>query len=211
MIEAFKQFIEKKQLYSPGDKIFVAVSGGIDSVVLLDLFHKTNFQIAVAHCNFSLRGTESDEDEKFVAGLAKNYNIDFFVKKFNTKKFSKENGLNIQEAARKLRYDWFNSIAEKHNFDKIAVAHHFDDQAETFFINLFRGSGVSGLRGMPIKRDNIIRPLLFARRAEIEKYAAENKLSFREDSSNFSDKYLRNRIRHNLLPEIEKLANRRPF
>ncbi|HEY9113984.1 MAG TPA: tRNA lysidine(34) synthetase TilS, partial [Bacteroidales bacterium] len=207
MIEAFRQFIEQQQLCLPGDKILVAVSGGMDSVVLLDLFSKTNFQIAVAHCNFSLRGAESDEDEQFVKELCLKHRLDFFVKKFDTKKYSKETGLSIQEAARNLRYEWFDELAEKHSYNHIAVAHHFDDQAETFFINLFRGSGVSGLKGMPVKRGKIIRPLLFSRRAEIEKCAIENKLNFREDSSNSSDNYLRNRIRHNILPEIEKLAN----
>jgi len=207
MIEAFKKFVEEKQLCMQGEKILVAVSGGIDSVVLIDLFSKTDFQISVAHCNFSLRDAESDQDELFVRELANKYHIDFFTKKFNTKKYSEKTGLSIQEAARNLRYEWFNELAEKHNFDHIAVAHHFDDQIETFFINLFRGSGVSGLKGMPVKRGKIIRPILFTRRAEIEKYASENQLSFREDSSNSSDKYLRNRIRHNILPEIENTAN----
>lgn len=211
MIEAFKQFVEQKQLCFPGNKILVAVSGGIDSVVLLDLFYKTNYHIAIAHCNFSLRGDESNQDEDFVKGLSDKYRVEFFVKKFNTKKISEKTGLSIQETARNLRYDWFNELAENYNFNHIAVAHHFGDQAETFFINLFRGSGVSGLKGMPLKRDKIIRPLLFARRAEIEQYAHKNKLNFREDSSNSSDKYLRNRIRHNILPEIEKAANNFPL
>lgn len=210
MIEAFKQFIEQKRLCKNGDNILIAVSGGVDSVVLLDLFSKTNYKIAIAHCNFSLRGDESNQDEEFVKQLAEKYGVEIFIKKFNTKKISEKTRLSIQETARNLRYEWFYELVGQHNFNRIAIAHHFDDQAETFFINLFRGSGVSGLKGMPVKRDKIIRPLLFARRVEIEQYAHKNKLNFREDSSNSSDKYLRNRIRHNILPEIENMANNFP-
>jgi len=207
MIEAFRHYIHQKKLCNASEKILVAVSGGIDSVVMLDLFSKINYHFSIVHCNFSLRGDESDMDEHFVKELAEKYNVDFFIKKFNTIKDAEKNGLSIQETARNLRYDWFDELAKQQGFDHIAVAHHFDDQVETFFINLLRGSGVTGLKGMPVKRGKIIRPLLFARRSEIVQHATDYKLGFREDSSNSSDKYLRNRIRHNILPEIEELSN----
>lgn len=207
MIQDFQNFIRQNKLCEQDDKILVAVSGGIDSVVLLDLFLKNEYKVAVAHCNFSLRGLESEGDESFVRNLAINLNTEFFLKKFNTKKIAESMGLSVQETARNLRYEWFDELACQLGYTHIAVAHHFDDQAETFFINLFRGSGISGLRGMPLKRGKIIRPLLFARRTGIENYAKTQKISFREDSSNASDNYLRNRIRHYVLPEIEKLAS----
>ena len=205
MIKAFNHFIEEQKLCNYDDNILVAVSGGCDSVVLLDLLYKSEFKISVAHCNFKLRGVESDEDEKFVASLAKGYGVPYFAKSFDTKKYASENGLSVQEAARDLRYQWFEKLSDEHSLDKVAIAHHLDDQAETFFINLSRGSGLKGLKGMPIKRGKIIRPLLFARREEVEAYADSNSLEYRTDSSNASVKYLRNKIRHELMPVLKKL------
>ena len=205
MIEEFNHFIGENNLCNQNDKILMAVSGGLDSIVMLDLFHVSEFNIAVAHCNFKLRGEESDEDEKFVKLLAEEKNIDAFFKSFETKRFAENNKLSTQEAARILRYNFFESLCKEHGFSKIAVAHHKDDQKETFFINLFRGAGLKGLKGIPLKRDKIIRPLLFASRKEIENYAKSKNLGFRSDSSNDSDKYLRNQIRHHLLPVIEDL------
>jgi len=205
MISAFSQFIEKRNLCSPNDRILVAVSGGIDSVVLLDLFYKTGYDFAIAHCNFKLRGEASDLDENMVIELAEKYHVQYFTKSFETETYAVDHKLSIQEAARNLRYDWFNKLAIEKGFDRIAAGHHLDDQVETFFINIFRGAGVKGLKGMPVKRGKIIRPLLFARRDEVEKYTGENNLSYREDTSNSSDKYLRNRIRHHLLPVISEL------
>ncbi len=205
MIEAFQQFILKKNLCNPTNKILVAVSGGVDSVVLLDLFVRSGYSVAVAHCNFKLRGEESDNDEHFVELLAKKYQLDFYTKSFDTEKFATDNKCSIQEAARSLRYKWFDELCKKQSFDRVAVGQHLDDQMETFFINLFRAAGVTGLKGMPVKRDDIIRPMLFTRRNEIEKYAKQFRLQFREDSSNYSDKYLRNQIRYKILPEIKKV------
>jgi len=205
MIRAFEKFIEEKNLCHKADKILLAVSGGADSVVMLDLFHNAGYKPAIAHCNFKLRGEESDADEISVKKLAEKYRTQSFYKSFETKKFAEENKLSVQEAARELRYTWFEDLARKNNFTKIAVAHHLDDQTETFFINLFRGAGLKGLKGIPVKRGKIIRPLLFASRKEIEAYAEKNKLIFRNDSSNDSDKYLRNKIRHHLLPQIYEL------
>jgi tRNA(Ile)-lysidine synthase len=205
MIQAFNQFISENNLCSPSDKILLAVSGGADSVVMLDLFKKSGFELAVAHCNFKLRGEESDEDEKFVRNKAEEYKSKAFFKSFETKQFAEDNKLSIQEVARILRYNWFNDLCREQGFSKIAVAHHKDDLTETFFINLFRGAGLKGLKGIPVKREKIIRPLLFASRKEIENYAMSRNLQFRSDSSNNSDKYLRNQIRHHLLPLIESL------
>jgi len=205
MISAFSQFIEKRNLCNPNHKILVAVSGGIDSLVMVDLFHKAGYNFAIAHCNFKLRGNESDADENLVIGLAEKYEVDFFTRSFETETYAAKNKCSIQEAARNLRYDWFRKLANEKGFDRIATGHHLDDQIETFFINLFRGSGVKGLKGIPVIREKIIRPLLFANRDEIEKYALQNNLDYREDKSNKSDKYFRNRIRHDLIPVISAL------
>jgi len=183
----------------------LALSGGVDSVVMLDLFFKAGYKPGVAHCNFKLRGAESEDDEEFVKNLADKYNAEAFFKSFETSRFAKENKLSVQEAARELRYNWFDELSRKNSFTKIAVAHQLDDQTETFFINLFRGAGLKGLKGIPVKRGKIIRPLMFASRKEIETYAKKNTLVFRNDSSNDSDKYLRNKIRHHLLPQIYEL------
>jgi len=205
MLAAFENFIRENELISTGGKTLLAVSGGIDSVVMLDLFHRAGYPVAIAHVNFQLRGEESDGDEEFVRTLADKYGVRCFVKRVDTSQFAKENKLSIQEAAREIRYRWFEEFCRSEGFEKVAVAQHADDQIETFFINLLRGSGAGGLKGMPVKRGPIIRPLMFAGRKEIEQYATKHGLSFREDSSNLSDKYLRNKIRHHLLPELEKI------
>lgn len=202
MLRAFQQFIDDNELCSYKEKILVAVSGGIDSVVMLDLFHRAEFHFAIAHCNFKLRGAESDGDEVFVQELAKKYKVTIYSKVCNAASFAEKHKCTIQEAARELRYAWFKKLCKDEKFDKVAVAQQADDQIETFFINLLRGSGVSGLKGMPVKREMVIRPLLFVERSAIEKYAAKRKLVFREDSSNLSDKYLRNQIRHHVLPQF---------
>ena len=200
MLEHLLKYVSSNSLFDKGDKILIAVSGGLDSVVLLDLLFKTGFNISIAHCNFQLRGQESDMDEEFVKGLGEKYKLKTFVKICDASEYAKTNKLSIQESARELRYQWFKKVLIENKFDKLVVAHHFDDNLETFFINFSRGSGLSGLKGIPVKNDNIVRPLMFASRKEIEEYANENKLKFREDSSNSSDKYLRNNIRHNLIP-----------
>jgi tRNA(Ile)-lysidine synthase len=205
MLISFKKFIESNQLFQNFDKILLTISGGIDSMVMLDLFIKSNSKIAVAHCNFGLRSNESDEDEKLVFDTCQKNNIEYFTIKFNTKSFAEENKISIQMAARQLRYDWFNKIAFENNFQFIATAHHQNDVAETMLINITRGTGISGLHGILPKNNTIIRPLLFTNKVEITNYANENNIEFREDSSNKKDDYWRNKIRHLVIPKLEEL------
>ena len=206
MLKAFNTFIANNNLCLPHNKIVVAVSGGADSVVLLNLFVRAGYDVAIAHCNFKLRGDESDEDERFVKALATKYAVKAFVKTCPAEDFARQHNITIQEAARDLRYTFFDELIKNSGFDRVAVAHHLDDDLETFFINFIRGSGLQGLKGMPVQRDAIIRPLMFATRNQIEHYAKNNGLKWRNDSSNASDKYLRNNIRHHLLPELRKVA-----
>lgn len=205
MLQRFIKYISDNHLFSKADTILVGVSGGIDSVVLLDLLDKAGFSVAIAHCNFRLRGEESDGDERLVGELAKKYDAPLFKTSFDTADYALENKVSIEMAARDLRYQWFEEIRASHHFDCIAVAHHRDDQLETFFLNLARGTGLTGLTGIHPINGKIVRPLLFASRDEIEKYRHENFLDFREDSSNQSLDYQRNKIRHTLLPVMETL------
>ena len=206
LFQKFLAFVKYEKLFKKQEQVLLAVSGGMDSIVMTELFHKAKFNFAIAHCNFGLRGKESDADEQFVKALAKKYKVDFFSVRFETKMHAKEHGLSIQEAARDLRYEWFFNTMSKQKIDFCATAHHLNDSIETFFINLLRGTGISGLAGIiPITEDNLIRPLLFATRRDIENFVSETKLTYREDSSNHEDKYLRNRIRHHLMPLLEKM------
>ena len=204
MTEDLLQYVSDNNLINSNQKVLLTVSGGVDSLVLTYLFKQLDIEYAIAHCNFGLRGNESDDDAVFVQNVAKNQDVSFYVKRFETKGFAEQNKLSIQEAARNLRYSWFESLIKETDFDLYATAHHFDDQTETFFINLFRGTGISGLRGILPKNGNCIRPLLFANRSRIIKFAGENRIDYREDSSNANNDYLRNRIRHNILPALEK-------
>jgi len=205
MIQLFRSYIESENLFQPADHILLAVSGGIDSVVMVELFSRANFNFNIAHCNFSLRGKESDEDEVFVKDLAIHKEVKFFTKKFETKKYASEHSLSIQMAARDLRINWLEEILDQNNFRYYATAHHLDDQIETFFINLLRGTGISGLHGIKAKTGNLIHPMLFAYRKDIEEYAKEEKIEFRVDSSNLKTDYIRNKIRHELIPVIKDI------
>jgi len=202
---SFTDFISRNQLLSGTDKVLLAVSGGIDSMVMANLFLKTDNTIGIAHCNFQLRGTESDNDEKFVREFAKNSNTPFYVKNFDTEKYSEENKVSIQMAARDLRYKWFEKIRVTKGFDYIALAHNKNDILETVLLNIARGTGLKGMTGIKKKSGFIIRPLLSATRNEIAQYADDNDLSYREDSSNAKIKYKRNKIRHQIIPEFEDL------
>lgn len=206
MIELFKKYIEQNNLIQPNDEVLLAISTGIDSVVMLDLFNKIGVKYAIAHCNFKLRLFESDDDEMFARQLAHKYGVEVFIGLCMAADHSKKEGISIQESARELRYAWFNKVCSYNNFSTIAVAHNQDDIVETFFINLFRGAGLKGLKSIPVMRQNIIRPLMFATREQIVEYANENKLEFREDSSNSTDNYLRNKIRHHIIPKIKEIS-----
>jgi tRNA(Ile)-lysidine synthase len=205
LVQSFLKNNLQLGLIHPTDTLLLTVSGGIDSVSLFHIFVEAGIKFSVAHCNFQLRGKESDGDQFFVEELAARNNVQSFTIKFNTKEFAVENKLSIQMAARELRYNWFEKLAAENHFDKIATAHNLNDLVETFFINLTRGSGLKGLTGMKPVNGKIIRPLLFASRTEIVEYANERKITFREDSSNAETKYLRNAIRHKIVPEFEKL------
>ncbi|MBN1253367.1 MAG: tRNA lysidine(34) synthetase TilS [Bacteroidales bacterium] len=186
-------------------KILLAVSGGADSVAMLKLFENSKFTIGIAHCNFHLRGEESDLDEKYVKELSETYETEYFRIDFDTKKYSKEKGISIEMAARELRYTWFEKIREENNYDFIATAHHKDDIIETFFINLARGTGIRGLTGINAVNDKIIRPLLFADREEIIEYLKKDGIKFRTDSSNSDVKIMRNKFRHEILPAFREV------
>ena len=204
MLTKFQHHIEQNFLQLKDKKLLLAVSGGVDSMVLLDLFYKLRFDICIVHCNFQLRGKESDADEMLVRETCQDSYIPYFIESFDTLEFAKENKLSIQLAARKLRYDWFQEIISL-GFDYVLTAHHLDDNVETFLINFTRGTGLEGLTGIPAQNGNIIRPLLPFSREEIENYALENKIQWREDSSNASDKYFRNKLRHNIVPTLKEL------
>lgn len=205
MFQKFKNHIHSNFSFLQDKKLLVATSGGLDSMVLVHLFQNLNFNFALSHCNFQLRNLESDADEEFVNSYAEQHNIPCFTTKFDTKKYSETHKLSTQVAARNLRYDWFNEILKQENFDYIITAHHADDVAETFMINLSRGTGLEGLLGIPSKNGNIIRLMLPFSRKEIENYASENQLQWREDSSNASDKYVRNKIRHQIVPVFKEI------
>ena len=184
----------------------MAVSGGIDSVVMTDLFYRSAFDFVIAHCNFQLRGDESLRDELFMISLEEKYNKKVLVKKFDTKQYAADHKISIQKAARKLRYDWFEEVNGEQSTVNgqqfLATAHNADDNIETMLMFLFRGTGIHGLTGITAfdKKRKIIRPLLFAKREQIKTYAEENDLDWVEDSSNFTDKYTRNFFRHKIIP-----------
>lgn len=202
MIKRFLEYSEQNRLFGKKNKLLLAVSGGIDSMVMAGLFREAGVNYAIAHCNFSLRGAESDGDEQFVRGCAGKHKIHFYSKTFDTLAFAAEKGISVQMAARELRYSWFDKIVTEDGFDAVAVAHNMNDNAETFLINLLRGTGLNGLTGMSPHHGNVIRPLLFATRDEIAAYAAQKGIKFREDSSNSQIKYIRNRLRNRVMPEL---------
>ena len=205
MLEKFESFVSDNNLFSKDDRILIALSGGVDSVVLSHLMCRANYKISLAHCNFHLRDEESNRDEAFVRSWAKENNIPLFVKEFDTYQYMKENKLSLEMAARDLRYNWFNSLLESEGFTCLCTAHHLDDSIETFFINLLRGTGIAGLHGIKVKNDKIVRPLLFATREEILSYAKQNNISYVEDSTNSETKFTRNKIRHNLFPVLREI------
>jgi tRNA(Ile)-lysidine synthase len=206
MLEKFQKHIASNFPFLKGKKLLIAISGGVDSVVLTQLFVSLNeVEVSLAHCNFKLRDAASDQDESFVKELGNELQIQTFTKSFNTNAYASEQKVSTQVAARELRYKWFNELLSKYGFDYIATAHHADDNLETFLINLTRGSGLDGLTGIPTINKNVIRPILDFSRVEIEDFAKDKHLKWREDESNASTKYVRNKIRHHVIPVLKEI------
>jgi len=235
LVQRFQEFIQQQNLFHPKDRLLLAVSGGVDSVVLCELCKQAGYNFTIAHCNFQLRGEESERDEKFVRELGKKYNVEVLVKKFDTEKYAEENKKGIQEAARDLRYEWFKQVVSRESSvvsrqtsnlkretlngkrqnensshvsrftSHVLTAHHADDNIETLMMNFFRGTGLHGLEGIPVMHQYIRRPLLPFWKEELVLFAKENKLEFVEDSSNQSVKYTRNLFRNEIIPLISKV------
>jgi len=210
MLDTFVNHIRRQHLFPTGQEVLLAVSGGIDSVVLAHLMHSAAFSFAIAHCNFRLRPGDCDRDEAFVRALAASYGVPFHVVQFDTAAHAAAHGLGIEDAARRLRYDWFFSLCRDHGYPAILTAHHADDVAETFFLNLLRGTGLAGLHGiLPVTERGgvaLVRPLLPFSRADIEAYAARQGLTHVDDATNASLLYRRNQVRHRLMPLLRELT-----
>jgi len=205
MFEEFTNYIRKNNLIKKQDRLLLAVSGGIDSMVLANLFLKLGSRIGIAHCNFCLRSKESDMDEDLVREFAAENKIPFYSIRFKTKEYARKRGISVQMAARELRFEWFEKIRTDNFYDFIVTAHNLDDKIETMFINLARGTGLTGLTGIKPLNNRIIRPLLFATRKKIEEYCIDNHIIFREDKSNAESRYTRNKIRHHVIPVLMEI------
>ena len=202
MTDTMQAFVAQEMLFSKNDTILLAVSGGIDSVVMLHLFSRLHPHFAIAHCNFNLRDQESKADEAFVASLAQQYGVSFHCQSFETTTYATQQQVSIQMAARTLRYQWFDQLLKDYAYASVATAHHLEDQLETALLHFTKGTGIAGLRGMLAKHKNIIRPMLWATKAAIKAYAEEHTLVWREDRSNASDDYQRNLLRHQVIPSL---------
>ncbi|MCD7970165.1 MAG: tRNA lysidine(34) synthetase TilS [Alistipes sp.] len=206
LLYRFRKYITENGLMDRQDKVLLAVSGGVDSMVLMSLMVEAGYNCGVAHCNFQLRGEEAVEDEELVCRQAEKLGLEHYNVRFDTAGEMERTGESVQIAARRLRYDWFAQLCTNHGYTVIAIAHHADDSIETFFINLIRGTGLKGLTGISVVNGRVVRPLIFASRKEIADYAALKEIPYREDSSNRSTKYLRNKIRLGLIPRIKEIT-----
>ncbi len=206
LLSKFENYVTERNLCSHEEPILLAVSGGVDSMVMWSLFTQLGYNIGVAHCNFQLRDRESEEDEQLVADRAQELGVPHYNIRFDTLQEVERTGESVQMAARRLRYNWFDSLCDEHGYTRIAIAHHGDDVVETFLINLLRGTGLRGLTGIGVNNGRLIRPLLFSTRKEILDYALQKEIVFREDSSNASAKYLRNKIRLGIVPRIKEIS-----
>lgn len=205
MLDRFTAYLKEQSLCTEKESILLAVSGGIDSVVMAHLFKEAGYSCTIAHCNFQLRGEDSRLDETFVRSLAAYLDFPVVVKHFDVEAEMRDKGISLQMAARNLRYEWFEQVLDELSMDRLSTAHNKNDSVETFFLNLGRGAGIRGLKGIPPRRGKIIRPLLFARRDQIESYQKNQNIDYREDSSNRETKYQRNKIRHDVLPVMEQI------
>ena len=206
LLDEFEKYVADNELFTHDDKILLTVSGGVDSMVLMSLTAAAGYRFGVAHCNFQLRGKESDEDELLVEHEAKRLGVEFFNKRFDTTAEMERTGESMEMAARRLRYAWFRELCDEHGYTVIAIAHHINDSIETFFINMLRGTGLRGLTGINNHVGRIVRPLMFTNRKEIHDYAVAHRIPFREDSSNRSTKYLRNKVRIGLIPMLKEIT-----
>ncbi len=219
-LSRLSSFIKEHALFRPDESVLLAVSGGRDSVLMATMFKALGFKFGIAHCNFRLRNEESEKDQEFTADLAVSLDVPFHVISFDTDTYAKSHHVSIQMAARELRYQWLEQIRADSGYAFIAVAHHQNDVIETTLLNLVRGTGISGMRGIAVKKGKIIRPLLFLTREEVDQCIESTGVIFREDLSNKSTKYARNKIRLEVIPLLKQLnpaleetfeANRKRF
>ena len=205
LLEEFEKYIAENELFTHDDKLLLTVSGGVDSMVMMALTAAAGYRFGVAHCNFQLRGNESEEDEVLVENEARRYGVMFYNKRFDTVGEMERTGESMEMAARRLRYAWFKELCEEHGYTAIVIAHHGNDSIETFFINLLRGTGLRGLTGISTQVGHIVRPMMFATRKIIHDYAVAHRIPYREDSSNRSTKYLRNKVRLGVVPMFKDI------
>lgn len=205
MYKKVETFFQKYPQVQKNQRFLLAISGGLDSTVLAEVFYHLKLDFSMAHCNFHLRGDDSDRDENFVRKLAEKYQVTVFVKEFDTNKIAKDQKIGIEEAARNIRYEWFEQLLGQEKFDWLITAHHLDDSIETVLFNLMRGTGINGLHGILPIRNQIIRPLIEITREDIETFAKGKHLDYCEDYTNTDTKYSRNKIRHNLIPFLKEI------
>ncbi len=205
MLQQFLNHLSTIPSVQRGDRFLLAVSGGVDSMVMLDLFTSAGLSIGVAHCNFQLRPEEAAEEQRLVEETCDAKNIPFFARSFETASHASEHGISTQLAARNLRYEYFEQLRSSEQFNWIATAHHLNDSFETILLNLVRGTGMDGLSGIPMINGHTIRPMLFLLRDEIERYASEKRIAFRTDSSNLKSDYARNLIRNKAMPLLREI------